>query len=67
MTKSLEELEQLLCLLEKHNVVEYSDDDLKLTIKPKIVLPPVDAKDLAKTNKTKEQEEEELLFYSASR
>jgi hypothetical protein len=66
MTNNLEQLEQLLCLLEKHNVVEFSDGTLTLTIKPKVAA-PVDAKDLAKTNKTKEQEEEELLFYSAAR
>lgn len=62
---SPQELEAILTVLEKFNVLEFASKDFTISLKAK---PKVETtKDLAQTNKTKEQEEEELLFYSAAR
>lgn len=63
---NIDELKELLSLLNQMNVVEYSTDTFKLVLKPehKLEAPKVD---LSIPQKTKEQEAEEVLFYSAGR
>jgi glutamyl-tRNA reductase len=61
-----DELKELLSLLNQMNVIEYSTESIKIVLKPehKLEAPKVD---LSIPKKTKEQEAEEVLFYSTGR
>lgn len=66
MATQNKKLEELISILKKNDVRYFEQGDIKISFtEPKPVI--TEKKDLSKPKKTKEQEDEELLFHSAGR